>query len=83
LTSQVWRAAVSTPANIAEGFEKRGKADKLRLLNIAQGSLGEVRYYLILSKDLGYADVQEIGYQLEEVSKLLQAYSKSLLNSDS
>jgi four helix bundle protein len=49
LTAQVRRAAVSVPANIAEGFVKRGKSDKVRFYNIAQGSLEEVRYYLILS----------------------------------
>jgi four helix bundle protein len=49
LTSQFRRAAVSTAANIAEGYKKRGVLDKLRFYNIAQGSLEEVRYYLILS----------------------------------
>ena len=52
LSSQFRRAAVSIAANIAEGFLKRGQADKLRFYNIAQGSLGECRYYLILTKDL-------------------------------
>jgi four helix bundle protein len=46
LASQLRRAAVSVPANIAEGFRKRGKADKARMMNVAQGSLEEVRYYL-------------------------------------
>src|SRR5947207_459840 len=54
LTSQLRRAAVSVPANIAEGFVKRGKPDKARLMNVAQGSLEEARYYLILANDLGY-----------------------------
>jgi four helix bundle protein len=51
LTSQLRRAAVSVPANIAEGFVKRGKPDKARLMNVAQGSLEEARYYLILADD--------------------------------
>src|SRR5205823_4599482 len=54
LGSQMRRAAFSVPANIAEGFKKRGRADKLRFYNIAQGSLEECRYYLILAQDLGY-----------------------------
>jgi four helix bundle protein len=83
LTSQLRRAAVSIPANIAEGFKKRGKADKGRYLNIAQGSLEECRYYLILSSDLNYGNTLELQTQLTEVSKLLEAYSRAILDSDS
>jgi four helix bundle protein len=83
LTSQFRRAAFSIPANIAEGFRKAGRADKHRFMNIAQGSLEECRYYLILSKDLGYMDSDEPMMQLEEVSKLLNAYAKSIRSSDS
>lgn len=83
LTSQLRRAAVSIPANIAEGFKKKGKADKVRFMNIAQGSLEESRYYLILAKDLGYGNSLQLITQLEEVSKLLEAYSTAILNSDS
>ena len=50
LCSQFQRAAVSIPANIAEGYKKMSKADKLRFYNIAQGSLEECRYYVLLSK---------------------------------
>ena len=83
LTSQFRRAVVSIPANIAEGFRSRGTSDKARFFNIAQASLEECRYYLILAKDLEYADTQEAYCLIQEVSKLLGAYSKSILNSDS
>jgi len=83
LSSQQRRAAVSIAANIAERFKKRGKADKLRFHNIAQGSVEESRYYLILAKDLEYSDVSELSLLLEEVSKLLEAYSQAILDSDS
>ena len=56
LTSQFRRAAVSIPANIAEGFKKRSRSDKARFMNISQGSLEECRYYLILAQDLEYGD---------------------------
>jgi four helix bundle protein len=78
LTPQSRRAAVSIPANIAEGFKKIGAPDKLRFFNIAQGSIEESRYYLILARDLGYGDVAEPMDLLSEVSRLLEAYSKSL-----
>jgi four helix bundle protein len=78
LTSQLRRAAVSVPANVAEGFSKRGPGDKVRFLNIAQGSLEEARYYLILSRDLGYGDPKELMPLAEEVGRLLQAYSRSI-----
>ena len=83
LSSQFRRAAVSIAANIAEGFKKRGKADKARFLNIAQGSLEECRYYLTLSRDLEYGNISGMQPLLEEVSKTLEAYSRSILNSDS
>ena len=82
LTSQLRRAAVSIAANLAEGFKKRGKADKLRFFNIAQGSVEESRYYLILTRDLEYGDVSELLPLLEEVSKMLEAYSRAIPNSE-
>jgi four helix bundle protein len=82
ITSQLKRAAVSIPENIAEGFKKRTKADKARLMNIAQGSLEECRYYLILIRDLAFGVCDGAMKQLEEVSKLLDAYTASLLAPD-
>src|SRR4026208_80793 len=78
LTSQFRRAAVSVAANVAEGFKKRGRVDKVRFMNIAEGSLEECRYYLILTRDLGYADPSKLFVQLEEVSKLLGSYSAAI-----
>lgn len=60
LCSQFQRAAVSIPANIAEGYKKIGKADKLRFFNIAQGSLEECRYYVLLAKDLDYINQKNV-----------------------
>ena len=82
LTSQLRRAAVSIPANIAEGFKKKSRLEKARYLNIAQGSVEECRYYLILAKDLGYGDTDQLMAQLEEVSRLLSGYLSSILDSN-
>ena len=83
LCSQFQRAAVSIPANIAEGYKKLSKADKLRFLNISQGSLEECRYYIILSRDLSYISVKtnnELTGTLEEVSKLLNSYIRGVMS---
>ena len=82
LSSQMRRAAVSIPANIAEGFRKRGKADKARYLNIAEGSIEECRYYLILAQELGYGSTDGLVTLLEEVSRLINAYSRAIRSSD-
>lgn len=79
LTSQFRRAAISIPANVAEGFRKRGAADKLRFLNVAQGSAEECRYYLILAKDLKYGDQPELLELLDEVTRLLVGYAKGIV----
>ena len=81
LSLQMRKAAVSIPANIAEGFRRRGKADKVRFLNTSESSLEESRYYLILTEDLSYGKTGELLDSLEEVSRLLNAYSKAILDS--
>ena len=79
LVAQFRRAAVSIPANIAEGFKRAGRADKVRMLNIAQGSLEECRYYLILTNDLKYGSSEELMVQIDEAGRMLAAYAKAIL----
>ncbi len=81
LTSQIRRAAVSIPANIAEGFKRRTRPEKIRFMNVAQGSLEETRYYLILARDLGYAGSTELLADLDEAGRLLDAYEKRIKES--
>lgn len=84
LTSQFRRAALSCPANISEGYAKKGKADKLRFFNISQGSLEECRYYCLLSKDLSYIDAEVydiLECKAKEVSKLLRSYMNKISES--
>ena len=81
LTSQMRRAAVSVPANIAEGFSKKGKPDKSRILNISQASLEELRYYFILSRDLGYLPSDATWDDVSEVGRMLGAYIRGIKSS--
>ena len=78
LTSQFRKAAISIAANIAEGFKKKGLADKIRFYNIAQGSLEECRYYNILSGDLNFVNDLSLKKDIEEISKMLDSYIKSV-----
>jgi four helix bundle protein len=81
LTSQFRRAAVSIAANIAEGYKRSGKKDKLRFYNFSQSSLEECRYYLILARDLKYGDNKELENNLVEVSKMIGSYSRAIKSS--
>ena len=82
IVSQMRRAAFAVPANIAEGFKRRGRSDKARFLNMAQGSLEELRYFFILAADLGYAKHNE-REAIDEVARMLGAYVRTLLTPDS
>ncbi len=85
LWSQFTRAAVSIPANIAEGTKKLSRADKLRFLNISQSSLEECRYYIILSRDLQYIskeDADLLNYKIDGASWYLNAYVNGIINNN-
>ena len=83
LTDQLIRSSRSIPANIAEGFRKHSEADKGRFLNIAEGSLEECRYYLILARDLGYIEINNLWEMSEEVGRLLNGYRTAILTPNS
>ena len=76
ITSQLRRSAVSVPSNIAEGSKRQGRLDYARFLNIAEGSLGETQYLLMLARDLGYLS-QDVATSLlgeaDEVARMLHA----------
>ncbi len=83
LTSQMRRAAVSVASNIVEGFKRRTVKDSLNFYNISDGSLEELKYQLLISRDLKY--ISDIIYQdclslTEETSKLLNSWIKSQKN---
>src|SRR3954467_9006384 len=78
LTSQFRRAAISIAANIAEGYKKKDYKNKIHFFNIAQGSLEECKYYIILSKDLNYPSDGNRETLSEEISKLLAGYIRSV-----
>ena len=78
LTSQFRRAAISIPANIAEGFGKATPKEKIQFYTYAQGSLEECKYYTFLSTELGYCSASELENDLETISKLLFAYSSKI-----
>ena len=81
LTAQLRRAAVSVPANVAEGFKRRKKPDKARLMNVAEGSLEEARYYLRLANELTYTSDKSLYRDADEVGRLLGAYTRGILSS--
>lgn len=81
LTSQLRRAAVSVATNIAEGYERRGKVDYARFLDIARGSLGEVETLLLFALELGYLEKEEhdkLDAQRIRSAKLLSGLLNSL-----
>ena len=74
MTSQLRRAAVSVPANIAEGSKRRTNQDFARFLNISEGSISEADYLLLCSKDLGYVPesvLKPIAREIDEISRML------------
>lgn len=78
LTSQIRRSTMSVAANIAEGFKKTSSRDKIRIYNIAQGSLSETEYFLLLPQDLKYGDMKGLMVNADEVGRMLGSYIKAV-----
>jgi four helix bundle protein len=81
LTSQIRRAAVSIPANIAEGYGHQGDRELVRFLRIAQSSSSELGYHLLLARDLDYLDsgvYEQIAAKLEEVKSMLVGFTNKV-----
>lgn len=81
LTSQVRRAAVSVPSNIAEGAARTGTGEFLQSLSVASGSLAEVETQLIIANRLGMlspGEMEKLLNQAEEISKMLGGLKRSL-----
>lgn len=78
LVTQMRRAVVSIPANIAEGFKRRGIQDKIRFYNTAEGSLEELKYFFILSRDLDYIqNIDPLMTQANSIGRLLNGLISS------
>ena|SRR5687768_11096162 len=72
LSQQMRRAAMSIPANIAEGYGRRTEANRRQFYGISRGSVEELRYYLILARDLGYLkDPTSLMKSLDRVGAML------------
>ena len=81
IINQIQRSSTSVPANIAEGYGRISTKEKIRFLYIANGSLEETRYFLILIQDLKFSQTERIQKNLTEVSKILNSYIKKLKES--
>jgi four helix bundle protein len=78
LTSQLRRSSVSVAANIAEGFKRKGIADKLKYMNTAQGSSSETDYHLLLTNDLKYFNTSGLLNDVDEIGRLLESYMQGI-----
>ncbi len=81
MVSQMRRAAVSVPANIAEGYNRQHRKEYVQFLSVANGSLAELETYLLLAQDLGYLRPEAFGILSDlqaEVARLLHGLLRSL-----
>lgn len=83
LVSQLRRAAASAPTNIAEGSKRRSRHDFAHFLNIAEGSLAELDYLLLLTRDLGYVGDEKVApmrAEVDEIARMLHSFRLKIEN---
>jgi four helix bundle protein len=83
LISQMRRAAYSIPVNIVEGHKRRSRKEYLHFLNIADGSLEEIKYFILLSYDLNYCKKENfliLNNQCDEIGRMLWGLQRGLLS---
>jgi len=81
LTSQIRRSAYSIPSNLIEGGNRLGSKEYRQFVGIARGSAAELKYQLLLSRDLGYISIQrysEMETEILEISRMLMGLANSL-----
>jgi four helix bundle protein len=82
LVAQLRRTALSVPTNIAEGSKREGRQEYARFFNIAEGSLAETEYLLLVNRDLSYAtarDARPLLQEIDEVARMLNALRKKVV----
>lgn len=82
LASQLRRSVISIPTNIAEGFKRKSKKDFAHFINMAEGSLEETKYHILLAKDLDYIknDVfMNLSSGFDEIGRMLCSFHRKLL----
>ena len=85
LVQQIRRSAASVCTNLMEGSHRLGRKEFRQFVGIAKGSAGELKYHLLLAKDLGYLPEEQFAVlrsEAEKISKMLNGLAKSLTDTD-
>ena len=85
LVEQIRRSAASVCTNLMEGSHRLGRKEFRQFVGIAKGSAGELKYHLLLAKDLGYLPEEQFAVlrsEAEKISKMLNGLAKSLTDTD-